>query len=476
MTICSDGGGKDGKGSIGIVMSIKDRIVIQLANRVPVGYDEISSYRSESYGILLSIKIIQLSLLYMTQHNIQLKQQQIKLICDNEAIVNTVNKFRCSRMSLKQHFGPDADTIRAIIIGLKSIERECKIEIHHIDGHQDKHNNSLTKEAALNVKADSLATIGLSKKNVKPVNLPGNKAYLEINNLQVTSKQSKALRDSFHASRMHEYFKDTYGWKDKIVDTIWWQAHGKALSQFSCGQKTTLQKYIHRRIACNKREHRYAPHRSPMCQLCKTTIECTDHIIQCKGCQPRVKGRQEYLKILQNKMIMMGTNSTTIRVIIAHLRAWLEQSEIPEMHEIAPEASEFLKTTVIIQGQIGWDQWMRGRIAIQWGEMYNDDMKHLPFPVYRPSASRWGKQIITETWKFVLLSWTIRNNVEHDNEGEPLKRRKEKLVEQIMWIKSHIKEDKEYPLKNIKKEDIMSMPIENIAAMAEQIKIEWKNP
>jgi hypothetical protein len=34
MIICSDGGGKDGKGSVGIVISIKNKIVIRLANRV----------------------------------------------------------------------------------------------------------------------------------------------------------------------------------------------------------------------------------------------------------------------------------------------------------------------------------------------------------------------------------------------------------------------------------------------------------
>jgi hypothetical protein len=82
------------------------------------------------------------------------------------------------------------------------------MDIHHIAGHHDKKNTTLSMEGELNVKADQLAAIGRKKKNVKPVLLPGNKPYLLINNKQVTSKHSKLLRDSFHTSRMHKYFKD----------------------------------------------------------------------------------------------------------------------------------------------------------------------------------------------------------------------------------------------------------------------------
>jgi hypothetical protein len=41
------------------------------------------------------------------------------------------------------------------------------------------------------------------------------------------------------------------------INSIWWQTHGIAFNQFACGQKITIQKYIHRQIACNKRENRY---------------------------------------------------------------------------------------------------------------------------------------------------------------------------------------------------------------------------
>jgi hypothetical protein len=52
MTICSDGGGKDGKGSVWTVVSKQNKIVIRLTTRVPEGYNNMRSYRRERFGIL----------------------------------------------------------------------------------------------------------------------------------------------------------------------------------------------------------------------------------------------------------------------------------------------------------------------------------------------------------------------------------------------------------------------------------------
>jgi hypothetical protein len=139
---------------------------------------EISSYRSKSFGILIAIKVVQLTIKYLTNNNILIQRVKIKLICNNEAIVKTVNKMKYSKMTLKQHYEPDSDTIGAILLGLKNIPWQCTMEIHHIAGQQDKNNTTLTREGELNLEVDQMATIGLKKKNVKPVLLPGNKTYL----------------------------------------------------------------------------------------------------------------------------------------------------------------------------------------------------------------------------------------------------------------------------------------------------------
>jgi hypothetical protein len=397
-------------------------------------------------------------------------------VCDNKSMVESINKFRARPMTLKEQFAPDVDVIRAILNLINNVQDKCWLEIKHIKGHQDKNSEKLSPEAVLNVAADKLATIALTQKRVNNVMLPGNKTMIIINGKEVTSKFNKTLRDTFHATRMHNYYQETYEWSDQTIEDIWWQVHGKAILQFTNGKRTSIQKFMHKRIACNKRENRYKPYRSEMCLQCKDIIECENHILQCEKCEIRKKGRNTYLKTLQDTMIKMGTNSTTIRVIISYLRAWLNNAKMPNLEEIAPDASVHLKATVRSQSEIGWEHWFRGRISIKWGELYNNDIEHPPFPLFRPSAIRWGKQVIIDTWNFVLNSWQTRNEIEHDNTGDPTRRQKEKLCEQILWIKSQINQSKKYPLQGITEDTLKELPIENLVVMAEQIQIEWKNP
>jgi hypothetical protein len=76
---------------------------------------------------------------------------------------------------------------------------------------------------------------------------------------------------------------------------------------------------------------------------CINHIETSEHILQCLGCENRKKASQNYLKNMQITMGKMGTNTTTIRVIITHLSAWLNKQNQPTMEEIAPDASVHLK-------------------------------------------------------------------------------------------------------------------------------------
>jgi hypothetical protein len=201
-------------------------------------------------------------------------------------------------------------------------------------------------------------------------------------------------------------------------------------------------------------------------------VEDTSHIITCPLCDKRKKVRTDYIKTLQYKMINMGTNTTTVRVIIHHLPSWLNQTPALVLQEIAPEASEHLKQAVISQTDIGWDQWFRGRISILWGELYNYDKDHSNIPLYNPSASKWGKSVIEETWKFILESWEIRNTIEHDSDGNPQLRLKEKLCRKIKWIEQQITQPHEY--EDISMDELLKLPEANLEIMVDQIAIIWK--
>jgi hypothetical protein len=131
--------------------------------------------------------------------------------------------------------------------------------------------------------------------------------------------------------------------------------------------------FIHNKLPCNKTKNLYYTYRPAQCFLCTDTIECQLHVIRCPKCSSRTKTRKNYIQALRRHLESTNTNLTTIRCIMFYLNAWLCQIAPPEIHEIAPDASNTLIDAINHQNTMGWDQWMYGRLSIHWGELYNYD-------------------------------------------------------------------------------------------------------
>jgi Zn finger protein HypA/HybF involved in hydrogenase expression len=251
---------------------------------------------------------------------------------------------------------------------------------------------------------------------------------------------------------MRDYYLKKYNWKDKVVDKIWWEIQGKELQTLSQNQRTIIHKFIHNKLPCNKTENLYYKFRSPNCYTCNDTIECQSHIIRCPNCSRRKKIRKNYIQALRRHLETTSTNNTTIRCIMFYLNAWLCQINPPGINEIAPDASETLIEAINHQNNIGWDQWMYGRISIHWGELYNHDRKNKMLPSHKTeklsiTSTSWGKSINIITWNFLIAFWCCRNNSEHQSNHDLVKRKKEKIIEKIMWLKSQLSTEQLKPHK-----------------------------
>jgi hypothetical protein len=109
----------------------------------------------------------------------------------------------------------------------------------------------------LNVEANKQATIGLSMPTVKDFNLNTDNAVLYINKKKVASHRIRHMRENYNATQLHEYYKVTYKWSDKVFSRIWWEVHGVAIESFDVDTRTSVQKFIHNQSACNHRENRH---------------------------------------------------------------------------------------------------------------------------------------------------------------------------------------------------------------------------
>jgi hypothetical protein len=175
--------------------------------------------------------------------------------------------------------------------------------------------------------------------------------------------------------------------KNATLNYIWWDAQSKAIKKFSSTTKTSIYKYIQNRSACNVVEHRYYKYWSPMSHVCHDILEDHCHLLKCKCCPKRVNLRKKFLADTKDKLITLGTNNDLSRVILAYLRAWLNDKKYPNIKEILPDASKYLSNAINEQQNIGWEQWFRGQISSSWGELYNNDIKTKNDLIQFPSAN-----------------------------------------------------------------------------------------
>jgi hypothetical protein len=226
ITFCSDGGAKYGKVSYGLTSIIENHTVIRCYNCVHDTYEDANSHRCEAMGILATLVLIETIDKYtaMTKQQV-MRQYQIRLVCDNESVVKTVNKMMHGTLTLKQQYSANIDVLRAIKIKIKLLaEWKCKILINHIKGHQDKTKGKLNEDEKMNVKADKLATLGLTKKRLditKPLLLAADSCQLFINNKKVCSYYTKSLRENYHLRNMYQYLQEKYKWSNRTIDNIW---------------------------------------------------------------------------------------------------------------------------------------------------------------------------------------------------------------------------------------------------------------
>jgi uncharacterized protein YpiB (UPF0302 family) len=151
-------------------LEVDNEIILQNKQRVPEIYNDITSHRSEAYGILCAIKTLETIIEYIKFCKGNIKCITSLLLCDNESVVKTLNTYKYNKPTMKDFYSADHDIINNIRQIWKKLKRNnIQIAIQHIKGHQDRDGTILSDNAKLNVLADLLATKSLTmRQNVDP--------------------------------------------------------------------------------------------------------------------------------------------------------------------------------------------------------------------------------------------------------------------------------------------------------------------
>jgi hypothetical protein len=295
-------------------------------------------------------------------------------------------------------------------------------------------------------------------------------ASLIINELISTANNSKNMRKLYLSIDLRQYMRIKNNWTENDTDNIWWLVHEKAMNKIKVGKRRVIQKFIHNKLPTNERQHTYYEYKSNICKACNKESESQQHIFSCKGCKLRNTIRNKYLLALNIMMENHRTEKNVQRIISNKITQWVNGNEEQEI-EMEPDSSDTLIAAKNHQGRIGWDQWIKGRWSQEWCHLHNYTIKHTDCNNKFNKSEKWANDIIMLTWDFVYDIWNIRNKIEHDEEGDPNNRKREKLKE-VIWGISEQMEHKVYNKEEVSEEKLSKLSLGNLEMIENNLKNE----
>jgi hypothetical protein len=192
LVFCSDGGVTDNAAGYGLVGSVDNNTILTNKYRLPEIFNKYTSHRSEACGLLSAIIHAQVIIKYQQMKGFINQKVNIMILCDNETVTKTVNKFKYCKPSIKDYYSADYDILDEISKRMKLLlSQGIDTKVKHIYGHQNKNGAVLSYHAKLNVHADSLATESVKMRNPIEESKLFAQATLSINKLHVPSNQKK---------------------------------------------------------------------------------------------------------------------------------------------------------------------------------------------------------------------------------------------------------------------------------------------
>jgi hypothetical protein len=370
-----------------------------------------SSQRAELTGMLAGLRFLHHFALF---HNITHCSRPVVIVCDNKSAIGYATPPH-SPTSAIQSNSPDYDLTRSIHDTITLLP--FKVELKWVKGHQDskKPFDSLSREAQLNVIADSLASefhnsedqTLRSRPNTPPP--PMCRASLLIRNHRITSNHKQHLREASLLPALIGYIIQRNDWHPDTWHSVDWASHSRAVHGLTISQRLTITKFQHRWLPTNHNLRKQTPSLSPTCSLCQVANDDDNHMCHCDD-DDAVKIRSSAANTLRKLLGDCGTDPILQSILLEGIHTWFASGNdmcfpnVPHDHPFSAQ----LHQAVVEQNAIGWSQLCRGRLSLAWGECYRawlnhlhtpPGTKHLDMTTWTTQIARWGFDTVLQLWK-----------------------------------------------------------------------------
>jgi len=381
----------------------------------------LTSHRMEAAGMLGADLF-----LAQVQSHLQLPEYRttIEHLCDNLEAVKRYNKAQ--RRHLTSFGLHDMDIHMAIADNQSNLPPRIA---KWVKGHQDDNCDvaDLSADARLNVEVDALADEFYS---TTPSFLPPPPTVaLYSQHIPITWNTRRFLQHHHGEQALRKRIMEKHPhWDNTTFNNVAWPSFKSAYSKLKEYERTRIIKFANRWSASAVRMNDWKRSVNPRCPNCPRTDrlpspydEDENHVLRCTHARIS-EARCMALARLEQIMKTMDTPRDISIAIIHGLNSWFENEQYngdepdiawpPPNFTYHPQHHAAIQETFQKQSEIGWDEFLRGRISSDWGELVQTYYQQMNLGDRRNKMT-WETQIIRTTWRIFFDTWQIRNELLH---------------------------------------------------------------
>lgn len=398
---CTDASVKKGISAASFQFQTKEGFIVLQGEVVIPGTKAIqNSHRGEMGGAAAALKYLQVIIEFL-----KIKKGSVKLACDSDSVVYVGLTQTSLTNSIADHY----DLIR-ICRDIRTQLKPIQLSAEQVQGHTDNKRKHTVLEK-MNIACDRRA--GEMRRKVQKDNIPipqSTLGYWQLwyEDVPILTNLEEKIREIIHDPEVYHYWtrKAEFRIDDNSYDKIDWQSLGKAMRGSSLYKRHFVAKHTTGHCGVGKMMRRWGFRKDGRCPRCKAPEETSLHVLECKA-KSAVDEWETQIGHLENWLNSQRTNKDISNAIIYNLQKWRKAGNIFPHHY----QDETIRAAIKEQKDIGWENFMVGRLSTKWGEAQDKYYKSI---ASRKTGMRWVQNLIKIIWEVHWSVWDQRNRVLFD--------------------------------------------------------------
>ena len=357
---------------------------------------------------------------------------------DNITVVKRLTKDKIDDLDDDSHDPTDYDLWQESMSLIDKLQ--TTVTTMHVKAHQDDLLKKdfggvgpMKRDAHYNIIVDKIAEIKRETLQIcsNTIPAPSIKAAITIRGNIVTSNTIRHIEHELTGKPLIAYLIRQNKWTEPTFHTIDWDAHNRYLTKLPYLKTIKVVKYIHNwqnTTGAQKElfdKHRDEPEHQQHEYMCPMKCGCHEtaqHFLRCEKINSSAE-TSRVLKSLRKWFANANTNQVLTTTLMHCIREWLQFGNEPNTNDLDISNERNYQTimqAIEAQSEIGWDQFFKGRIALQWGDI---QQKHYDYERSQPSHNLkkyhdrqwWTANIIKQIVYVALNAWQIRNDKLHED-------------------------------------------------------------